>query len=169
MERKVLTENEALGMYLHNVYSQSNKLKVARKAAVVIFNTSNALDSSKKQDLATLGNIIAMTIVGTAKNMVFYEHEISPQIIADFRNEQIAELQQSGKPEAVIEKIVVGQLKKFYEANAICHQLLISPQHCTWLPPNPEGDMTVNDSIEKTAVYLGTNINVSYYKTFNLA
>ena len=166
VERKVLTEHEVLGTYLHSIYSKKDNLTVAKKAAMVVLNTSTPISIDAQKNIALLGDIIAMSIVGAGKNMVFYENEMNPQTIMDFKNEKIAEVKEMGKPEAVIEKIVAGQLQKFYEENTICHLPLISPERCTWL--NVESEISIAESIEQSEKYFNTQISVSFYKTFNL-
>ncbi|MGA7625797.1 MAG: translation elongation factor Ts [Candidatus Acidiferrales bacterium] len=63
----------------------------------------------------------------------------------------------TGKPEAVIEKIVSGKMEKFYEENCLYEQHFIKDE-----------SMTVKELIDHTIAKIGENIAVSRFSRFKV-
>jgi elongation factor Ts len=64
---------------------------------------------------------------------------------------------QTGKPEAVVEKIVTGKMEKFYEENCLYEQHFI----------RDEG-VTIKELVDQAIAKIGENITVSRFKRFKV-
>lgn len=116
-----------------------------------------ALDSSgDKEKLNALGRQIAMHVAATsplALNVAALDQAVVEREKAVF-SEQARE---SGKPENIIEKMVEGRLRKFYEEVTLEKQAFVI---------NP--DQTVEQAVEALAKELGTEVRLSGFVRFAL-
>jgi len=62
-----------------------------------------------------------------------------------------------GKPEAVVERIAEGRLKKFYEENCLLEQLYVK-----------NNDMTIGDLLKENILKIGENIVIRRFVRFVL-
>ena len=83
--------------------------------------------------------------------------EIPAEIIAKEKEIAIAQLQASGKPAAMLEKIAEGKIKKFYEENCLNNQAFVKD-------PNK----TISQFTQETIAILGENISVRRFARFVL-
>ncbi len=75
--------------------------------------------------------------------------DIAPEVIAKEREIYTAQAKETGKPDKVIEKIVEGKLKKFYEDNCLLQQRYVR---------NP--DITIADLLNELIAKIGENIAI---------
>ncbi len=64
---------------------------------------------------------------------------------------------QTGKPDAVVEKIVTGKMEKFYEENCLYEQHFIKDE-----------GLTIKELIDQAIAKIGENITVSRFKRFKV-
>jgi len=83
--------------------------------------------------------------------------EIPAEVIAKEKEIAIAQLQASGKPAAMLEKISEGKIKKFYEENCLNHQPFVKD-------PNK----TISQFTQETIAILGENISIRRFSRFVL-
>ncbi len=83
--------------------------------------------------------------------------EIPAEIVAKEKEIAIAQVQGSGKPAEVLEKIAEGKLKKFYEDSCLLNQLFVKD-------PNK----TIDQLLKETIAALGENITISRFARFVL-
>jgi elongation factor Ts len=83
--------------------------------------------------------------------------EIPSEIIAKEKEIAVAQMQASGKPAAVLEKIAEGKIKKFYEDNCLLHQVFVKD-------PNK----TIEQLLKEAIATLGENISVRRFARFVL-
>ena len=83
--------------------------------------------------------------------------DVPPEIIAKEREIYTAQARETGKPEKVIEKIVEGKLKKFYEDSCLLHQAYVR---------NP--DITVGDLLNDLVAKIGENISIKRFVRFQV-
>ena len=83
--------------------------------------------------------------------------EIPADIIAKEKEIAVAQMQASGKPAAVLEKIAEGKIKKFYEDNCLLHQVFVKD-------PNK----TIEQLLKEAIATLGENISVRRFARFVL-
>jgi elongation factor Ts len=128
--------------YVHNTASPE-----LGKIGVLVGLKSTA-DQTK---LAALGRQIAMHVAAAAPLALTPEH-LSQDVVEREREIQRDLARQSGKPENVIEKMMEGRMRKFYEDTVLLAQ--------KYLGPGAEGDVTVAKLVENEAKTLGAPIEV---------
>ena len=156
-----------MASYAHTDYHRSTGKKpytVSKSVAPIVLKYEGELSKDDVDKIRKLAYAISMTIIGSNKAKVFSADELDAKMIEDFRNKKIEEAKASGKPEAAIEKIVNGQLAKFYKENLIVHLPLISTTDLPWLKANDEGEVFVEDAIKQTEKALNCKLSVSFYK-----
>ncbi|HEX3653316.1 MAG TPA: translation elongation factor Ts [Rhizomicrobium sp.] len=102
--------------------------------------------------LSQLGRQIAMHVAAASPLALTPEH-LAQDVVEREREVQRDLARQSGKPEAVIEKMMEGRMRKFYEDTVLLAQ--------KYLGPGAEGDVTVAKLVENEAKQLGTPIEVA--------
>jgi elongation factor Ts len=128
--------------YVHNAASPE-----LGKIGVLVGLKSTA-DQTK---LTQLGRQIAMHVAAAAPLALTPEH-LAQEVVERERDVQRDLARQSGKPEAVIEKMMEGRMRKFYEDTVLLAQ--------KYLGPGAEGDVTVGKLVEEEAKKLGAPIEV---------
>jgi len=140
-------EQGVVATYLHNkVTSETGKI-----GALV------ALESSAPADkLLALGKQIAMH-VAAAKPLAMTREEVSSENIERERSIYAEQARTSGKPEAIIEKMVEGRIRKYYEEIVLPEQMFVI-----------DGKTKIADVIEAQAKELGTSITLKSFALFVL-
>lgn len=83
--------------------------------------------------------------------------EVPADVIAKEKEIAVAQMQASGKPAAVLEKIAEGKIKKFYEDNCLLHQVFVKDQN-----------KTIEQLLKEAIASLGENISVRRFARFVL-
>ncbi|MBC8215849.1 MAG: translation elongation factor Ts [Candidatus Marinimicrobia bacterium] len=109
---------------------------------------------AKTEDFVNLAHNIAMQVAAT--NPISISKEDVPEKIID-REKDIYQEQAkgSGKPDNIIEKMVVGRMNKFYQENCLLEQTFIK-----------DPDKKVKDLITGTIATLGENITINRFTRF---
>ncbi len=116
-----------------------------------------ALNSSGDKDkLNTLGRQIAMHVAATSP-LALNTSELDPAVVEREKAVFSEQARESGKPENIIEKMVEGRLRKFYEEVTLEKQAFVI---------NP--DLTVEKAVEALAQELGTEVKLSGFVRFAL-
>lgn len=84
----------------------------------------NLKSDAEKEALSELGKKIAMHIAATNPLSVSIE-DIPSDVLERERNILIEEARESGKPEDIIEKMIDGRLKKFYQESVLLEQTYV--------------------------------------------
>lgn len=101
--------------YIHNQISEG-----MGKIAVLV-----ALSSEADQDaLASLGKQLAMHIAATNPASLNIE-ELDPELVEREKQVQIEKARASGKPDAIIDKMIVGRMRKYYEEVVLLNQVFV--------------------------------------------
>jgi elongation factor Ts len=133
--------------YVHNAADGSKELG---KIGVLVGLRSTA----DKDKLTALGKQIAMHIAAAAPLALTPEH-LSPELVARERAIQGDVARQSGKPEAVIEKMIDGRMRKFYEESVLLSQVFVI-----------DGETPVGKVVEKASKELGAPVEIAGYYRF---
>jgi elongation factor Ts len=104
--------------------------------------------TADKDKLAALGKQIAMHIAATAPLALTPAH-LSADVIARERAIYADQARQSGKPENIIEKMVEGRMRKFYEESVLVSQVFVI-----------DGETPVGKVIEKASKDFGAPIEI---------
>ncbi len=100
------------------------------------------------EKLAALGKQLAMHVAAAAPLALTPEH-LSADVVERERNVQLDLARQSGKPESVIEKMIEGRMRKFYEESVLLSQIYVI-----------DGETPISKVIEKAAKDLGTPVEL---------
>jgi elongation factor Ts len=137
----------AVAAYVHNAASPE-----LGKIGVLVALKSTA-DQGK---LAALAKQIAMHVAAAAPLAITPEH-LSKDVVDRERAVQTEIARQSGKPEAVIEKMMEGRMRKFYEETVLLSQTFVI-----------DGETQVGKVIEKASKDLGAPITVEGFVRFQV-
>lgn len=105
--------------------------------------------SADPEKLMALGKQIAMHIAATAPIALSPEH-VPADVAARERAIYAEQARESGKPENIIEKMVDGRMRKFYEESVLLQQVFVI-----------DGETPVGKVVEKAAKDLGAPIEVA--------
>ncbi|WP_428672667.1 translation elongation factor Ts [Roseibium sp.] len=112
--------------------------------------------SGDKDKLNALGRQIAMHVAATSP-LALNTAELDPAVVEREKAVFSEQARESGKPENIIEKMVEGRLRKFYEEVTLEKQAFVI---------NP--DQTVEQAVEALAKELGTEVKLSGFVRFAL-
>ncbi len=136
--------------YIHNAASPE-----LGKIGVLV-----ALKSSAPADkLNELGKKIAMHVAAASPLALTPDH-LDKAVVEKERGIQADIARQSGKPENVIEKMLEGRMRKFYEESVLVSQ--------TFLAPGYEDGITVGKAVEKAAKDFGTPVALEGFVRFQV-
>jgi elongation factor Ts len=107
-------------------------------------------------DFQQLARDICMHIAASKPRFVSRD-EVTEDILEKEKEIYAAQARDSGKPEKIIDKIVVGKMDKFYEENCLLEQKFIKDSDCT-----------VQDLIKQKIATLGENILVAHFCRFEI-
>lgn len=137
---KLSVEDGVVATYVHNAAADGlGKLGVL----VALKSTGN------KDVLAAIGRQVAMHVAAT-NPLAIRSEEVDAEVAERERNVFIEQSRASGKPDAIIEKMVEGRMRKFFEEVALLSQAFVI---------NP--DLTVGDAIKAAEKDAGAPIEVT--------
>ena len=109
---------------------------------------------AKTDGFIELAHNIAMQIAAT--NPVSLDRDaVSKELIDREKEIYLDQAKKEGKPESIIEKMVVGRINKFYQESCLMEQTYIKDQ-----------DKKVSDLLSQTISTLGENISINRYIRF---
>jgi elongation factor Ts len=111
---------------------------------------------ARTDQFKSLTRDVSMHIAAAAPQWVSPE-EVPADIIAKEKEIAVAQMQASGKPAAVLEKIAEGKIKKFYEDNCLLQQVFVKD-------PNK----TIEQLLKETIAALGENMSIRRFARFVL-
>jgi len=111
---------------------------------------------ARTEDFQRLCHDVAMHIAALDPRFLRRE-EVTQEILDRERDIYREQAKQTGKPEAVIEKIVNGKMEKFYEENCLCEQHFIKDE-----------GVTIKELIDQAIAKVGENIAVRRFSRFKV-
>ncbi len=116
-----------------------------------------ALESSADADaLNALGKKIAMHVAAT-NPLALGVDDLDPAIVAKERDMLSAEARESGKPEAIIEKMVDGRMSKFFKESVLMTQIFVM-----------DGERSIEQVVADEAKALGVDVKLTGYVRMEL-
>lgn len=106
--------------------------------------------------LSAFGKQLAMHVAAAAPLALTPDH-LSADVIERERNVQRELAKQSGKPDNVIDKMIEGRMRKFYEESVLMSQIFVI-----------DGETPVNKAVEKLAKEIGTPVEVVGFVRFQV-
>jgi elongation factor Ts len=113
---------------------------------------------ARTEDFKQLVHDLAMQICATDPRYVRKE-DVPPDVLEREKDVLRAQAAESGKAPAVVERMVVGRLAKFYEENCLYEQHFIKDQ---------SANTTVSELITSTIAKIGENISVRRFARFKV-
>ena len=95
--------------------------------------------------------------IAAASPMSVSKEEIPEETIESEKNIFREQSKKSGKPDEIIEKMIEGRMKKFYQENVLMEQSFVK---------NP--DLSISDLLTETIATLGENISIARFSRFQL-
>jgi elongation factor Ts len=111
---------------------------------------------ARTNEFQQLCHDIAMHIAALDPRYVRRE-EVTPEMLEKEREIYSAQAKATGKPEAVIEKIVTGKMEKFYEENCLYEQHYIKDE-----------SVTIGEMISQAVAKLGENMGIRRFVRFKV-
>ena len=136
-----------IASYMHNAISNG-----LGKIGVLVALQSNG-DATK---LNTLGKQLAMHIAAAAPQSVSRD-DLDQEIVERERQVLSDQARDSGKPEEIIEKMVEGRIRKFYEEVCLLDQTYVV-----------DGESKISDVLENAAKELGCPVIITAFDRFAL-
>lgn len=118
-------------------------------AAMVEFNTETDF-AAKNEKLREFAHNIAMQVVASKPICVNVE-EVPQNKLEEEKNIYRVQLLNEGKPEAMVDKIVEGKIKKYYEEVVLMEQAYIK---------DPDGKKKVKDVLTELIAIIGEKITI---------
>ena len=116
-----------------------------------------ALKSTGDKDkLSALAKQLAMHVAAAAPLAIAPEH-LAPEVVERERNVQAEIARQSGRPENVIEKMMEGRMRKFYEETVLLQQTFVI-----------DGETQISKLIEKASKDLGAPVEIEGFVRFKV-
>lgn len=140
------TSEGTLAAYIH----------LGGKLGVMVEVNSETDFVAKNDQFQEFAKNIAMHIAAS-NPLGIRPEDVPPEVVAKEREIYTAQAKETGKPEKVIEKIVEGKLKKFFEDNCLLQQRYVR---------NP--DITVGDLLNELIAKIGENISIRRFVRFQV-
>jgi elongation factor Ts len=109
---------------------------------------------AKTEGFKELAHNIAMQIAAT-NPIAIRREDVPEEVVARERDIYEEQAKNSGKPEAIIDKIVEGRLNKFFQENCLLEQAFIK-----------DPDKCVKDLITEAIATLGENITINRFARY---
>jgi elongation factor Ts len=133
--------------YVHNATSPE-----LGKIGVLVALKSDAEETK----LAALGKQIAMHVAASAPLALTPKH-LPAEVVARERDIQRELAKQSGKPDNVVEKMIEGRMRKFYEESVLLSQIFVI-----------DGETPVGKVIEKASKDFGKPVEIAGFVRFQV-
>jgi len=137
----------AVATYVHNAAADS----LGKMGVLVAIETAGDADAAR-----AFARQIAMHVAAT-NPLALTAEEIDPAVVAREKDIFSDQARQSGKPEAIIEKMVEGRLRKFYEEVVLLKQNFVI---------NP--DLTVEKALKDAEKEIGAPAKITGFVRFAL-
>jgi len=136
----------AIGSYLHS--------QAGRPVIGVLVDLASETDFvAKSEDFQTMANDLAMHIAAARPSWVNVD-DVPADVLEKEKSLIAAAARNEGKPDNIVEKIVEGRLKSFYQDNVLMEQTFVRAEKF-------EG--TVGEMVKQLAARMGENISINQY------
>ncbi|WP_309086267.1 translation elongation factor Ts [Chelativorans sp.] len=137
----------AVATYVHNAVSEG----LGKIGVLVAVETEGNADAAR-----SFGRQVAMHVAATSP-LALTEAEVDPAAVAREKEIFSDQARQSGKPENIIEKMVEGRLRKYYEEVVLLKQAFVL---------NP--DLTVEKALKEAEKEIGAPATITAFVRFAL-
>ncbi|MBL4645646.1 MAG: elongation factor Ts [Rhizobiales bacterium] len=144
---KLSVDNGVIASYVHNSVAPN----LGKIGVLVALETTG-----DKEAVAAGGKMIAMHIAAT-NPMALGPDDLDPAVVERERTVLIDQAKASGKPDNVVEKMVEGRIRKYFEEVTLIKQSFVI-----------DTDYTVESFVEKLAKDVGTDVKLAGFRMFKL-
>lgn len=144
---KLSVANGAVATYVHNAVAEN----LGKMGVLVAIETTGDAEAAR-----AFARQVAMHVAAT-NPLSLSETEIDPAVVAREKDIFSDQARQSGKPENIIEKMVEGRLRKFYEEVVLLKQAFVL---------NP--DLTVEAALKDAEKTIGAPAKITGFVRFAL-
>jgi len=144
---KLWVASGAVATYIHNAVADG----LGKMGVLVAIETTGSADAAR-----AFARQVAMHVAAT-NPLSLTPEEIDPAVVAREKDIYSDQARQSGKPEAIIEKMVEGRLRKFYEEVVLLKQAFVL---------NP--DVTVEKALKDAEKEIGAAAKITAFVRFAL-
>lgn len=137
----------ALGFYMHNAQGQG----IGKIGVLVGLEAGNG-----GAELPALAKQLAMHVAAAVPQAVTRE-QLDPAILEREKNILIEQARESGKPENILEKMVEGRIRKFYEEACLVDQTFVI-----------DGESKVSKVLETASKDVGAPVSIKSFVRFAL-
>ena len=146
MDKLTVSDGVVAG-YIHNSVTDG----MGKIGVLVALESSG--DKAKLEDLAKK---IAMHVAATSP-LALAVDDLDPAVVQKERDMLKAEALESGKPEAIVDKMVEGRMTKFFKESVLMTQIFVM-----------DGERSIAKVIEDEAAALGTDVKMTGYVRMGL-
>ena len=144
---KLIVSDGVVAGYIHNSVADG----MGKIGVLVALESSG--DKAKLEDLAKK---IAMHVAATSP-LALSVDDLDPAVVQKERDMLKAEALESGKPEAIVDKMVEGRMTKFFKESVLLTQIFVM-----------DGERAISKVIEDEAAALGTDVKMTGYVRMGL-
>ncbi len=149
--RRLAVKSGVVAAYVHNALAPN-----LGKIGVLVALESTGESTANVERLTALGRQLAMHVA--AANPLFLDiASVDPAALDRERNVLREQARASGKADAIIDKMVEGRLKKFYEETVLLEQIFVV-----------DGETRISKVVEAAAKELGAPVKVTGFVRFQL-
>jgi len=145
--KKLTVPHGAVATYVHNAVADG----LGKMGVLVAVETTGNAEAAR-----AFGRQVAMHVAAT-NPLALTDAEIDPAVVAREKDIFADQARQSGKPENIIEKMVEGRLRKFYEEVVLLKQAFVL---------NP--DLTVEKALKEAEKEIGAPAKITGFLRFAL-
>lgn len=143
----VSVSDGVIASYVHNA-----EVEGMGKISVIVGIESKG----DKSSLESIGKQIAMHIAATAPKALISD-DVDQELVERERNIFIEQTKDSGKPDNIIQKMVEGRIRKFYEEIVLLEQTFVI-----------DGKTKIKDVLAEESKKLGTDVKISAFARLEL-
>jgi elongation factor Ts len=159
--KKALTEADGDIEKAKEILREKGLANAAKKAGRIATEGVVEINSetdfvSKNDKFKSFANDIAMQVAASAPKYVKRD-EVPAEIIDAEKEILKTQALNEGKPEHIVEKMVVGRLDKFFSNICLLEQPFIK-----------DTDITIEDLLQKTIAQIGENISIRRFSRFEV-
>ncbi len=153
LTEKIATIGENMNIRRFERFDGVNQAYIHAGGRIGVLVNFEVADASKASDEAfvTMAKDVAMQIAAIAPQYVC-EEEVPADVVEHEKGILKAQALNEGKPEAIVEKMIVGRIKKFFKDICLVEQPFVK-----------DGDITVGKYVENVAKSLGTEIKIAKF------
>ena len=154
-KRVRVADNQMVFPYLHGKFTDSLG-KIGVLTTLSLDTNVSDLDDAKRSDLLAFGKSLSMH-VAASKPIAITSNDLDPNIVrreSDVLTEQVKE---SGKTGEMVDKIVQGKMRRFFEEVCLLEQKFIMDQ-----------TKKISDVLQEKSIDLGVTVSVSDFTRFEV-